>query len=78
LRTVVGGALRIALAGTLVGIGAALGVTRLITGLLFDVKSTEPSAYLLTGLLVLVVTGLAAFVPARRAAAADPITTLRA
>jgi putative ABC transport system permease protein len=78
LGTVVGGALRTALAGTLVGLGAAIGLTRLIAGLLFDVKPTEPSAYLLTGLLVLVVTGLAAFVPARRAAAADPITTLRA
>jgi putative ABC transport system permease protein len=78
LWAMVGGALRVALAGALVGIGAALGLTRLITGLLFEVKATEPSAYLLTGLLIMAVTALAAFVPARRAAAADPATTLRA
>jgi predicted permease len=71
-------ALRLALAGAIVGIGAALGLTRLITGLLFEVSPTEPSAYLLTWLLVMAVTGLAAFVPARRAAAADPATILRA
>jgi hypothetical protein len=74
---VVGRAARLATIGLVMGVVAALGLTRFISGLLFEVKPTDPPAYLFTGLLLLAVTAVAAFLPARRASRVDPVTALR-
>jgi putative ABC transport system permease protein len=67
----------LALAGTVVGIGAAIGLGRLLASLLFEVKPADPITLISVTLLLMVVALLAAFVPARRATTVDPMIALR-
>jgi ABC-type antimicrobial peptide transport system permease subunit len=64
--------------GVAVGLVAAIAVTRLMSGLLFGVGSLDVSAYAVALGVTLVAATLASYLPARRAAAIDPIETLRA
>jgi ABC-type antimicrobial peptide transport system permease subunit len=77
LRLVLRQGASLAFIGIGVGAVAALGLTRLIGGLLYGVSATDPLSFLgVTALLVLVAL-LASFIPARRAAKVDPMTVLR-
>ena len=59
------------------GVAAALGITRLMTSLLFGTSPTDPLTFAgVAGLLVFVAL-LACFIPARRATRIDPIVALR-
>jgi putative ABC transport system permease protein len=62
--------------GVLVGVGAALGLTRLIASFLFGVKGWDPVVFLVVPVLLTSVALLAVWVPARRAAHLDPIRAL--
>ncbi len=64
--------------GMALGAVAATIATRLTTGFLVNVSPTDPIVFAFTGLLLAGVALLACFVPARRAAKADPLATLRA
>ena len=64
--------------GLALGAVAATIATRLTTGFLIDVRPIDPVVFALTGFLLAGVALLACFVPARRAAKADPLATLRA
>jgi predicted permease len=64
--------------GIAVGLVAALAVTRLMSSLLFGVAPTDPAAYVAALGLVLAAATLASYLPARRAAALDPVETLKA
>jgi len=55
----------------------ALGLTRLISALLFGVKPADPLTYLLVALTLAAVASLACYIPARRATKVDPIVALR-
>lgn len=67
----------------LAGIGLAIGLTgafagrRILTGLLFGVKDTDPATFVVASALLLTVAMLACVVPARRAMRVDPIIALR-
>ena len=76
-RLVVGGSVRLALVGVGFGVVAALGFTRVLRGLLYDVQPTQPLAYLIAALVLGAVAALAAYLPARRAARIDPMIALR-
>jgi ABC-type antimicrobial peptide transport system permease subunit len=78
LRLVVGGSLRLALAGVALGLVAALAVTRAMTTLLFGVTATDPATFAVTAAALAVVAVLASLVPALRATRIDPIEALRA
>jgi ABC-type antimicrobial peptide transport system permease subunit len=78
VRMVVGRGVRFAAVGLAAGILAAFWLTRLIGGLLFDVSATDPVTFAAIALLLLGVTALASWVPARRAARVDPMVALRA
>jgi putative ABC transport system permease protein len=77
VRMVTGNGAKLALLGIGVGIGAAAVATRLMTSLLFSVAATDPLTFVAVSLLLAAVTLLASYVPARRAAATDPMTALR-
>ena len=60
-----------------IGLAGAVLLSRFITSLLFEVKPTDPLVYVVVSLVLLVVAGLASYLPARRAAKIDPLIALR-
>ena len=63
--------------GVSIGLILALGLSRLMAGLLFGVKPTDPLTYLTVAAGLTVVALAASYLPARRAASVDPMTALR-
>jgi predicted permease len=77
LRLVVGQGLRLALIGIGAGLAAALGLTRLMSSMLYGVRPTDIVTFAAVSLLLAGVAVLASYVPARRATRVDPIVALR-
>jgi predicted permease len=77
LRLIVWGALRMTLTGLAAGIAAAAIFTRLLSGLLFGIKPTDPFTFGAVALILCAVALLACYVPARRAMGVDPMVALR-
>jgi putative ABC transport system permease protein len=69
--------MRLVLAGLVLGVAGALLATRLISGLLYGVGTTDPLTFAGVGLVLMAVAAAACLVPARRAATVDPIIALR-
>jgi ABC-type antimicrobial peptide transport system permease subunit len=65
-----------AVLGIGIGIPAALGLSRLLRGLVFGVSTTDPITFLAVPFLLLLIAGIAGFVPATRAARVDPAAVL--
>ena len=63
--------------GVLVGVGLAMGVTQLISTVLFGVKPTDPLTYAAMAVALAGVAMLACYLPARRAVKVDPLVALR-
>jgi predicted permease len=74
---VVRGSVQLALAGAAIGTVAALAASRVLRGLLYGVGPTHPAAYVTAAAILVAVAGLAAYLPARRAARIDPAEALR-
>jgi putative ABC transport system permease protein len=77
LRMVLGGALRLALIGIAVGLGASLILARFLRSLLFAVGPTDPATLGAVSLVFACVALLASYIPARRATKVDPMEALR-
>jgi putative ABC transport system permease protein len=77
LGAVIGGALRLTLAGVVLGLVGAWLLTRSIASLLFGVSATDPVTFGAIALLLTAVGVVASVLPARRAARADPLVALR-
>jgi len=67
----------LALAGVVVGAGAAYWLTRLLNKLLFGVTATDTVTYAAVGGLLTAIAALACYIPARRAARVDPLLAMR-
>jgi putative ABC transport system permease protein len=78
LRLVVRQGMSLAGIGVGVGLVAAIGATRLMTGLLFGVRATDPITFVAIALLIATVALAACLLPARRATQVDPLVALRA
>ncbi|HEV8483083.1 MAG TPA: hypothetical protein VGV87_05970 [Blastocatellia bacterium] len=63
--------------GVSLGLGGALALGGFITGLLFEVKASDPAALVTVALVLGVVALLACWIPAWRAARLDPLVALR-
>jgi putative ABC transport system permease protein len=77
MTLVLGRSLAMTAAGIVLGLVAAAAVTRFLKGMLFGVTPLDPATFSGVALLFAAVTTLAAFLPARRATAVDPMITLR-
>jgi predicted permease len=77
LRLILGQGLVLAAAGLAIGLGAAFAATRLLTTVLFEVRPVDAQVHLGVVLLVGIVTLIAGYLPARRAAVVDPAEVLK-
>jgi predicted permease len=77
MRLVVRDGLRMAIVGLGIGIAAALSVTGLLRGLLYDVTATDPLTFVAVSAALLAVACAATYVPARQAVTVDPAVTMR-
>jgi len=77
LRLVVGQGMRLAIAGAVLGIALALALMRYAKSLLFGVGAADPVTFAAVTALLIGVTMLACYLPARRAARVDPVVALR-
>jgi putative ABC transport system permease protein len=63
--------------GIVFGLAGAMGVTRVLRTLLFEIKPTDPVTFVGVAILLLIVAVLASYFPARRAMRVDPMIALR-
>jgi len=77
LKMVVGHGALVTAAGIGVGVVAAVGLTRLMSSLLFNITATDPMTFFAVSIVLAGVALAACFVPARRAAKVDPMVALR-
>jgi ABC-type antimicrobial peptide transport system permease subunit len=76
-RLIIGNGMGLALVGILIGVPAALALSRLMTGLLSGITGTDPLTYAAVVVLLATAAFLASYLPARRATRIDPLTALR-
>ena len=77
VRMIVVQGLRPAVLGLILGLGGAVALARTIADLVYGIPASDPGTLAGVGLLLLGIAGLAAFIPARRAARVDPLIALR-
>jgi putative ABC transport system permease protein len=77
VRLVLWQGLALASIGLGLGLAASIAGTRLLRSMLFQVQPNDPWVYIAVAVLVGVVTLVAGYVPASRAAKVDPVATLR-
>jgi len=77
LRLVLGQGMRMVLGGVVLGLVAALGLTRLMAKMLYGVSATDPATFGVISLLLTMVALLACCIPATRATRVDPLLALR-
>jgi predicted permease len=77
LRLVFGEAVRLSAAGIAAGAIAAVALTRLLSGMLFHISTTDPPTFAAVAILFLFVAMLATYIPAWRATRVDPLEALR-
>jgi putative ABC transport system permease protein len=77
LRQVITRGLLLTVVGVVLGIAASLGLTRFISSQLYGVSATDPMSFAGISLLLVGVALAACYIPARKAARADPLVALR-
>ena len=77
LRLVLRGGMKLAVAGVAIGLAGALALARLVATMLFGVTPFDPVSYVTTAAVLIAISALACYVPARRAMDVDPLVALR-
>jgi ABC-type antimicrobial peptide transport system permease subunit len=78
LGLVLGRAAVVTAVGIVIGVGAALLLTRLLAALLYGVEPADPATFVSVAVLLGVIALVAGYIPARRATRVDAIAALRA
>jgi putative ABC transport system permease protein len=65
------------LAGLVLGAAGAAALTRFLSSMLFGVSAIDPTTYVSVAIVLATAGAIACFLPARRAAAVDPMRALR-
>ena len=78
LRLVVGRGVALTAIGVALGTAVALALSRLVSGLVYGVSTTDPATLIVVVVVLSAVGLLASYVPARRATRIDPATAVRA
>ena len=76
-RLVVGEGMTLAVVGSIIGVGVALGLGRVVESMLFQVEARDPVSFATATVVIAVVAFVACWIPARRATAVDPASILR-
>ncbi|HTT25079.1 MAG TPA: ABC transporter permease [Candidatus Sulfotelmatobacter sp.] len=77
LQMVLSEGTKLTLLGVAIGIGASVGLTRLMTNLLFGVTAHDPLTFVAVAALLMLIALFACYIPARRAALIDPMVAFR-
>jgi ABC-type antimicrobial peptide transport system permease subunit len=77
LQLMLGEGMKMALLGVAIGIAAALGLTQLMTKMIFGISATDPVTFCAVALVLASVALTACYIPARRAMRVDPMVALR-
>jgi putative ABC transport system permease protein len=77
LAMVLGRGTTLTVIGTVIGIGGALVLARLIESLLYQIPPRDPATYVSVSLILALVAMVASYVPAHRASKVDPMVALR-
>lgn len=77
LRLVLRQGIALAIVGVIVGIVVALGVTRYLASMLYEVRASDPVTMIAAAVLLALVALAACYIPARRATRVDPMVALR-
>jgi putative ABC transport system permease protein len=78
LKLIVGHGMKLVLAGLVLGVAGSLALTKVLGGMLFNVRATDPVTFVAVWTLLAAVGAIACYLPARRAAKVDPLVALRA
>jgi putative ABC transport system permease protein len=77
MKMILGGGMKLAALGVVLGVAAALALSELVEAMLFEVEPSDPFSYAATAVILLTVAALACYIPARRAMRVDPMVTLQ-
>jgi predicted permease len=77
MKLVLSQSLKLALLGTIVGLGLTFTIVRLMRSMVFAIRPSDPTTFVVVALVVGAISVLAAYIPARRAARIDPLAALR-
>ena len=77
MKMILGGGMKLAAVGVVIGVAGALALSQLVEGMLFEVEPSDPASFAATAVLLMAVAALACYIPARRAMKVDPIVTLQ-
>jgi putative ABC transport system permease protein len=76
-RMIIGEGLAMSMIGVVVGLVASAGLTRVLASLLFGVQPSDPVTFIAVAVALVIVAITASYLPARRAARADPLVAMR-
>lgn len=77
LKLVIGHGVGMACLGITLGVVVSFGLTRFLTGMFYGVTAVDPMTFIAIPILLLIVSVLACYIPARRATKVDPLVALR-
>ncbi|HEY7162740.1 MAG TPA: hypothetical protein VH815_15870, partial [Acidobacteriota bacterium] len=77
LKLVVKGSMKVVLMGIAIGLAAAFMIMRVLSNLIYAISVTDRVTFVSMSLLLIAVSVVASYIPARRAAKIDPIIALR-